>query len=154
MDAKLLRPGITGFAPSHGAPLGHVDLKTWKSDIYTVARTAGLRVLDVQPASVTPNFHSAALMSKDRALFVLCNASLPVVAVVAERPAPGRLLFVNDERIASSFKRQGTYLVADATDLARRLTGADVAALGPVEQDQIAYWKPETVGEVVFNWFD
>jgi hypothetical protein len=155
MNAKLLQPGITGFAPSHGAAFPNaVELKTWKGDIYDAARTMGLRVVDVQAASVTPNFHSAALVAKDRALFVLCNASFPVVAIVAERPKPGRLLFLNNEQIASAFKRKGTYLVADATELARRLTSADVNALDPVEQKQIAYWRPQTVGEVVFNWFD
>jgi hypothetical protein len=48
----------------------------------------------------------------------------------------------------------GGYTVTNVVELGRPLTEDDGAALGPGDLAQLRYWKPRTVGEVVFNWFD
>lgn len=44
--------------------------------------------------------------------------------------------------------------IASADDLAQQIDAADLAQLNRAERDQVKYWKPHTVGELAFNWWD
>jgi hypothetical protein len=46
------------------------------------------------------------------------------------------------------------YQVLPAAELRQPLTSADLSDLSAHEHEQIRYWKPQTVGELLFNYWD
>ncbi len=44
--------------------------------------------------------------------------------------------------------------IADANELNQELTESGMSVLDLMEREQIEYWKPKTIGEVAFNWWD
>ena len=86
---------------------------------------------------------------------MLRHVTVPFIAFA--RPRAGgdaTLTFVNHPGLAA--------VLADLTDaraltvdqLGTPLSQADLSALDRAEQDQIGYWAPATVGELLFNFWD
>lgn len=46
------------------------------------------------------------------------------------------------------------FQVLTSSDLELPLGAADTSALDDAEHREIAYWRPETVGELLFNYWD
>jgi len=46
------------------------------------------------------------------------------------------------------------YQVATAKELQRDFPRKDWALLDDIKIRAVKYWQPQTVGQVVFNWFD
>ena len=154
----MIRKGITGsFHSVDPRPLPHVAPKVFKSICYAIARAVGMSVVKFKPCGPTPNFHLAVLKGRNEkeTIAIVCNATFPIVAF-AEPPSEGQcsLTFRDDERLAAAFRLQGGFEVASASDLSAAVRERELSELGPVEREEVRYWRPQTVGEIVFNWFD
>ena len=65
-----------------------------------------------------------------------------------------RLRFVQVPRLIEVFRSFGDYNVLEAPELNRPLTGEDTSLLGSAESDQMRYWKPSRLGDLIFNFWD
>jgi hypothetical protein len=146
----LLHNGITGFDNA-----GEVPASQLKRAVYAAAQATGAKVGDTKLADgVTPNFHEVNVECGSQAFAVLCNRHLPVVAF-AERIDDMEIDRFADAPadFAAAFAECG-FVIGDAAELNRRVTSADLEMLSPAERRQAKYWKPERVGDIIFNWWD
>ena len=130
--------GATGFSSSSFS----VDVRTFNTLGYSVGP-----VVSFQPAGVTPNVHLLTL----RDVGVVCHQLLPLIAFVAVPLVDYSLTFVSRPDLAPFFPGFEA-LTADA--LATPASRADLSLLALPERRQIRYWRPATVGEILFNYWD
>jgi hypothetical protein len=138
--------GATGFWSASATPPAPVDVRTFKSLGHSVGR-----VVSFQPAGVTPNFHLLTLRLPAGDLGVICHELLPLIAFVTVPLVDCSPTFVSRPDLAPFFPGFEA-LTADA--LATPASRADLSLLAVAEHRQILYWRPATVGETLFNYWD
>ena len=120
-------------------------------------RSLSGRVSQIESPSDTigQNFVSVVLELPEGRVAVLLNAHYPVVGFAeALGESDQQLRFADIPRLVEVFRNLGVYQVLDASDLEGPATGVDTSHLGPAELEQIRYWKPTRVGDLVFNFWD
>ena len=147
-----LPAGATGFGP--GKLTGHVD-RAFATACHSAARRTGGTVIAAQPAAVTPDFDAVLLGYGDERVAALRHALLNVVAFIR---VPGEhveppLAFTDHPRLACTLGEAG-FQILPAADLRQPLTAADLSDLRAEEHQQVKYWNPVTVGELLFNYWD
>lgn len=146
----LLTPGISGF----GACLDpRWNASTFRAACHAAVRLAGRAALgECAAPHAGCNHYRAAIDHDGRALWLLLNAIVPLLGF-ARRGDDGRYRFVDAPALAAGFfgphRLVGAVQLearADPQELARRFSGH--------EREQARYWRPERVGDVVFNHWD
>ncbi|TDC45250.1 hypothetical protein E1212_29090 [Jiangella ureilytica] len=148
---KLPR-GATGFnAPPGEEP----DLGTFTTVCYHAARAIGATVTGVIKADVTPSFHTIDVAQAQHHIAVLRHTTVPLVAFARPRTSgDATITFIDRPDLAAAITNLTDAQILTAEQLGIPLPQADLSALGPHEHDQINYWKPNTVGELLFNFWD
>lgn len=151
---KPLPKGITGFeAPDEG-----VSVERFKAACHAAARRVAGRVNEVRPAydQVVRNFHEAFITLRDRpgVVRVLCNAHYPVVAfaTVSTHEGDARPEFMDCPELADVLR--GEFTIITRRDACAGIADALIAQLGNDELDQMRYWRPQRIGDVIFNYWD
>jgi hypothetical protein len=109
----------------------------------------------ITPPGVTPNFHLAALARPGDRLALLGHRHVPLLAV-AESSADnsGLVTFVDDPAVREALALPTPFRLLTLDELDTPVSLADLSGLASAELGQIASWKPETVGELLFNYWD
>lgn len=82
------------------------------------------------------------------------TACHPVVAFVTSLPQAGAPLpDFTPAPWAAAFE-MGGFRLLDVNELTMSLASADTSELAEEELEQVSYWRPSTVGELTFNWWD
>jgi hypothetical protein len=153
----ILPRGVTGFRGSRTAAIVGVDAKKFHSTCHAVARMLGGRASlhDAHLWPRTSSFDACLLRLPQYHLAVLINRHSPLLAF-AETPTPGSfsLQFIDAPEVADSFRRLCDYQILNACSLNEPVSEICVNELAECELMQIRYWKPERVGDVVFNFWD
>ncbi|MGW3606387.1 hypothetical protein [Micromonospora sp. NPDC005161] len=147
-----LPPGATGFNPSLGR---QADLGEFTPVCHHAARAIDATVTGVTPAGVTPNFHTVDIADAQHHIAVLRHTTLPFIAF-ARPHANGDVTttFVDHPDLAAAITNLTDVQVLTVDQLQAPLAQLDLSALGPDEHHQILYWKPTTLGELLFNFWD
>ncbi|MFF3660443.1 hypothetical protein [Streptomyces olivochromogenes] len=147
--------GATGFWGQGDDPVPQVDVVAFKTACHVAARSIGATVGEVTSAGVTPSFHTALITAPGIRSTVLCHEVLPVVAFATRSPQAGVPLadFTSPPAWADAFERGGFRLL-DVEELSMPLAVVDTSELAEAELEQVRYWRPSTVGELMFNWWD
>jgi hypothetical protein len=149
-----LPKGVTGF----DAPKDCVPVKRFTAACHAAARQVAGRVLQVRPAyeQVTPNFHEAlvTLRGRPEAIRVLCNAHYPIVtfAAPATHESDARLEFMDCPELADAFRAE--FAIMTSHEACSGVADELVAQLGEDELHEMRYWRPQRIGDVVFNYWD
>jgi hypothetical protein len=104
----------------------------------------------------TPNFYVGLLRYPERELAVVGHELLPLLAI-ARPPAEvdaGPLRFAEAPELAKALARNSPFRVLGIDELATSLGDVDLSLLADDERQQIRYWKPPTIGELLFNYWD
>ena len=146
----ILPRGITGFWSVNTAPLPLLDEKVFCQMCHTLSRKNGGAVTEVDTDTAARNFYSAKLSRYDQSIFVLQNVHYPYVAF-AQRDTSGGFIWISQPewlRLPEGSVRflSPSELTRDWHDLCGELS--------PEELEQIRYWNPQTVGEIIFNTWD
>jgi hypothetical protein len=154
-----LRKGITGFRHVNDPPLPSTDLLSFRSYCFAAARMLGGKVAHpgLEPVRVEANFTWLVLELPTGAVAVLLNRHSPVVGFArpwGEDGPHGLITFLNCERLAGVFEEMGGYEVVSQTELGRPVRPDDLRQLSPAEMEQVKYWKPRRLGDIVFNFWD
>jgi hypothetical protein len=151
-----LTRGITGFRRFDEPALPTCDLRAFRGFCHSVARTVGGRVLSVEaPVAGAANFARVVLELPDAPVAVVLNSHHPVVAFVAPPfDNETELRFVAAPALSDLFQRSGTYTVLTDSEARGPVTAEARRLLAPAELEQLRYWRPRCVGEVVFNHWD
>ncbi|KAB1100218.1 hypothetical protein F6X54_32120 [Micromonospora aurantiaca] len=147
-----LPPGATGFNPPPG---GQADPRVFAGICHHTARAIDATVASVTPAGVTPSFHTVTIASVQQHIAVLRHTTLPLIAF-ARPHANGdvTVTFVDHPDLAAAITHLTDAQVLTVNQLQTPLAQIDLSLLDPGEHHQIDYWKPITLGELLFNSWD
>ena len=131
--------------------------KRWRAAVHDYVRA--LRDASVDRTSFHApgpgwNYYSVRVEIGETAIRLLLNAATRLVAASRDDGVAriGPLEFV-DLEAPESFRSAG-FVVPTAEDLLKPLVSADLLHLSPAERRSIEYFRPDRVGDIVFNWFD
>ena len=149
-ERPLLPRGITGFWSADTEPPPLLDEKAFRRMCHTLARESGGTVAEVDTDTSARNFYSAELSRYGQSVFLLQNIHYPYAAFARKAPSGGFAWTSRPEwlRLPEGPVR---FLVPD--ELAQDWRGL-CGELSTEELEQIRYWKPLTVGEIIFNTWD
>ncbi len=150
-DKEFQLPAGVVF-PTRSDDLSDKTFSRFKLACFEAARRIDGRASRFSQALVSPSFHQAEIRFGDQECSVVCSVALGYLAM-AKLSTDARLAFVDQPDLAKSFKLQG-YKVLSPDVLALPLTAGNCANLDESEMREIEYWKCNSVGDVLFNWFD
>ena len=147
-----LPAGATGFNAVPGAGL---TLSAFATLCHHAARAVGGTVTGVVPAGVTPTFHTVEITRYGQRTTVLGHSTVSIGAF-AEPRAPGdaTVTFTDRPDLAAVIGATSHLVILTTQQLNAPLSTADLTALDAGEHKQIAYWRPDTIGELLFNFWD
>jgi len=149
-DEMILPRGITGFGNINTDPPLFLDEKAFCRMCHALAQENGGAVTEVDTDTAIRNFYSAKLSRYDQSVFLLQNIHYPYAAF-AQREASGR--FVLTQQPEWLQLPEGSVRFLSPSELIRDWHDL-CGELSPEELEQIHYWNPQTVGEIVFNTWD
>lgn len=146
----ILPRGITGFWRMNTAPPSILDEKEFCQMCHVLARKNGGTVTEVDTDTAARNFYSAKLSRYDRSVFILQNSHYPYAAFAQPDDSGGSILTSQPEWLQVP---EGPVWFLNLVELNQDWHGL-CADLSPEELEQIRYWNPQTVGEIIFNTWD
>ena len=146
----ILPRGITGFGNINTDPPLFLDEKAFCRMCHALAQENGGAVTEVDTDTAIRNFYSAKLSRYDQSVFLLQNIHYPYAAF-AQREASGR--FVLTQQPECLQLPEGSVRFLSPSELTRDWHDL-CGELSPEELEQIRYWNPQTVGEIIFNTWD
>ena len=146
----ILPRGITGFWSINSAPPPLLDEKAFRQMCYTLALKNGGTVSEVDTDTTAKNFYFAKLSRYNQSVFILQNIHYPYI-VFAQRDASGGFILTSQPEWLQL--PEGSVRFLSPSELTRDWHDL-CGELSPEELEQIRYWNPQTVGEIVFNTWD
>lgn len=149
-DEMILPRGVTGFWSVNAAPLPLLDEKAFCQMCYSIALENGGTVTEVDTDTAIRNFYSAKVSRYDQSVFLLQNIHYPYAAF-ARRDTSGDFIWISQPEWLQL--PEGSVRFLSPSELTRDWHDL-CGELSPEELEQIRYWNPQTVGEIVFNTWD
>jgi hypothetical protein len=140
-----------------------MDLRLFRRVCYQAAHRTGGEVVEFRLSDgVTPNFHQGIIACPDRTVAVACirTAALLAIAVprdIAFTPAreSGPLTFVDMPELAAALTTAGAGVEGFRVLAAAELDGPiDQAQWPDISSHDLRFWKPGSLGEALFNYWD
>lgn len=155
-----LQLGITGIQgrkdPGPEPPL--TNLAAFRSHCHHAARVTGAKVMSIRDpydGGNPSNYAIARFEFSDGVVAVFVNSVRPIIAF-AKDPAEGQIGFeyIDCPILAEAFLASGEYTIATSDELNTPLLREMWKNLAPAEQKRVQYFRPRTVGDVLFNYWD
>ena len=146
----ILSRGITGFWSVNEAPPLFLDEKAFCQMCHALAWKNGGIVTEFDTDTYPRNFYSAKLSVYDQSVFILQNIHYPYITF-AQRDAASRFVLISPPDWLQLW--DGPVWVLSPNELNQDWHGL-CGEMSPEELEQIRYWNPQTVGEIVFNTWD
>lgn len=146
----ILPRGITGFwsVDTEAPPV--LEENAFCRMCHMLARENGGTAMEVDTDRGAKNFYSARICRYDDAIYILQNAHY-LYAAFAQRDASGGFVVTDQPEWLRLPENSLRFLSAE--ELNRDWQGL-CGELSPEEREQIRYWKPQTVGDILFNTWD
>ena len=150
----IVRTGITSFYGRNKLP--EFPFAEFKSMAYACAIPCGYSVTHLLERGMTPNFHTAKLEGPDESFDLLGHSTFPIIAFAEPREEYScELKFRDVVPIANLLNQMfPDVTVATLDELSRPIAMTDLNQLDRAEIEQVKYWKPHTIGELAYNWWD
>lgn len=124
-----------------------MDTHTFKHLIYTLSWQLGAKVISIHPPEVTPNFIAAHLQLNTQDFYILCSESNDWA--FSQQLQPFKLQFIDIPLLANALHHLAHISVYSTHQLYAPFT-----AQSWMSKHDISYWKPQTLGDALFNWWD
>ena len=152
---RKLPTGITGFVSEIAQKKDAVSFEEFTADMSVLARGMEATIERCNPILTCENYFSCEMNWEHRKISILCNTVYPILACcegfVSEERS-NHFLFVEPfENTVSALHR---YQVYPVEFLNAAIEGVIIDQLSHMELSQINHWRPQTVHEVVFNFWD
>jgi hypothetical protein len=136
-----------------------VDVRDFRRLCHQAAVGTGGEVAGFRFAEgVTPNFHQGFIAYRERTVAVVCGRETAVLAVAEPRvngsdgvEDAGPLTFVDDPGLGAALAGLSGRRVLTAVELNGRFDETEWPGISAAD---IAYWRPATLGEALFNYWD
>ncbi len=126
-----------------------MELAAFKKTVHEAARQAGGPVADIIEPGVTPNFLAARFEIGPTPCYVLCSHADDWAFAEAIEPPLAPLRFIDYPAIAEAM--QSLFGLMPFT---RAEMQALFSARPGLSDSDLRYWKPRTLGDALFNWWD
>ena len=126
-----------------------MEFSAFKKIVYGVCYEIGADVKGFFKGGITPNFHVAHVVLNDKIRFLLCSESDNWAFSEVFDENKCELKFSDEERASKALSR----LYGICALSRKELLGPFTSQPYLLESDA-RYWKPETLGEGLFNWWD
>ncbi|HEX8864367.1 MAG TPA: hypothetical protein VF821_01805 [Lentzea sp.] len=129
-------------------------VKQFRSLCFEAARRTGGEVERWSAPEVVPNFHEVHITYRDnRGTIVVLWTAAGDVALTASTEPLQPIEFIDDAALTAVFEGLpgGGVRVWTRAELERPFKAAEWPGLDPRD---VRYWRPERVGDVLFNWWD
>ena len=145
-----LPPGITGFNV-----LTSVDVRAFRTRLYNAARDSGFNVDEPPPdeARIHHTLVRSLVSFRGEQWSLLLNIHQPFVAFAAPNTEVLNFNFEFRDCPPLAQKLSG-YTVLSTDFLNSPVTQEAIALLSESEKQEVKYWAPQTLGQVVFNFWD
>jgi hypothetical protein len=149
-----LPAGATGFGPPE--PGGQADARSFLTACYKAARRSGGKLTRINQAGVTPDFHTVVISYDSEEFAVLRHIQLPLLALARPQDSASARTpaFTDYPPLADALTEITGMQVLTAAELHTPLARTDLSQLSQAEHQQISYWKPATLGDLLFNFWD
>ena len=151
-----LPTGITGFwRPGRDPIPPSVPVHDFKAACYEFARTHHGTITDFSGTPRIPRTYYYAKLNWDRKdWFILCNTHYPYVALAPSLPDDGRVTFIDNEVFSGFFREHTAFDPLPGNVLNRTPKTEDLSDLSKAEHGEIKHWEPNTIGSIIFNFWD
>lgn len=140
------------------APPRLPDTRAERTALHAAARALGWRIGDPVDPAPHASFHVARIETGAAPLWLLLENNGHAAALSPVQPVFGAWTFTDAPALSEALAAAGSPLhLFSAADLDTDLTPADRAFLTSLNlgfEANLAYWRPRTVGSVIFNWWD
>jgi hypothetical protein len=147
----ILPKGVTGFYNRAGHKPPTTDGRQFKKIGYDLVTRNGGSVQNFHEPTTSTNFYHLEALIYNRLWHIVLNVHYPILAF-ASNVDYGKITFVDHPEWKNQLSQ--FYNVMDTSELDEPLHIESEKELNRSELEQIAYWKPKTKGEVIFNYWD
>ena len=134
----------------NAAPPPFLDEKVFCQMCYALVRKNGGTVAEVDTDTTARNFYFAKLSRYDQFVFILQDIHDPY-GDFAQRDTSGGFILISQPEWLQLPEDSVRFL--SPSELTQGWHGL-CGELSPEELEQIRYWSPQTVGEIIFNTWD
>ncbi|MEU9910564.1 hypothetical protein [Streptomyces sp. NPDC051001] len=151
--AFRLERGSTGFWAFGDPPVPDIDPRSCRTAWHAAARAARGWRTGFADRKYPQNFHYATIDDHVGTHFALFHAHHPLIAFVRGPRSWCTNEFVDPPAWAAVLGEHG-FTVLNASRLLAPIRKADISCLTAAEREQVGRWRPDTVGEALFNSWD
>ncbi|RCU42870.1 hypothetical protein DU002_19190 [Corallincola holothuriorum] len=126
-----------------------MDMQHFKKVIYDLAQRAGFTVVEFHGPLATPNFFAALMEQRGKEFAVLASINSDWAVVSEFEPSVCELDFIDSADVARELK----YCHGIDVISSKVLNGPFVTR-SYLSHNDVKYWKPQSLGEALFNWWD
>jgi hypothetical protein len=153
-----LPKGVTGFYGRGEAAPTTVDTKAFTAVCHGAMRSVGGQVLKVKVdifELFRNYFRVDVQLANGTVRQIVCNKYYPLLAIALEaQSGEAYPQFVDELNLATALSSLGEFEVLSAETLGAVPDIVNTALLGKAELEQVRYWNPESVGQILFNHWD
>lgn len=126
-----------------------MDIVQFKQIVFACANQIGGKVIQLHQPSATPNFFAAEISLKGSTVFLLCTHDDDWAFSKNFSPLRCTLQFTEEPAISSALAMLFEIEVLSLDTLQSKYTKSPNHC-----PSDLKYWKPQTMGEGLFNWWD
>lgn len=145
----VMKPGVTGFSEEE---LSKQEIKDFEAYLYHAIRCENGKLIKTELLINNRNFYTYQIGIRTKVFHILLHSNFPFVAFASVVDYSGIVFIDAPEQVKTILTEN--YIVLESKLLNQTFTSEDTRTLGRHEQEMIKYWKPETIGEVIFNYWD
>jgi len=147
--------GVSGFYDSDEPKPPEMDVSKYKELCDELAKKLDGEMLEFTDSLYPANFHKAYFKLPAKSVCLVMNKHYPLLAFATTVEAL-KIKFIDYPEATEAVPEEYTVLTAEALEakVPENLAELPGNQISKGEIRQINYWKPETVGQIVFNFWD
>lgn len=151
-----LRSGMTGFGINLDTSYEmYTDKHDLKKSLSGALAVSGFKVVDFMEARTYDTFHIMRFRRGDDFFCFLCHTVHPLLALVADFNMESyNFDFLSHQEIEKLISQYTRYRFLTSEYLNQSVERDMLEGLSPSELEKVKYWNPNTMGELIFNFWD
>lgn len=145
--------GVTGFYDSKINIPPQVDGEQFKQLCFDFTSRNSGKVMDFITPQYSSNFYYAHVEVVGNQFYILLNEHYPYLAFASVVECEN-IKFINSPVLYESFVSFYQVVGKDELNIHLNENALKQTELNSAEWEQVAYWKPETIGQIIFNYWD
>ncbi|HSJ36883.1 MAG TPA: hypothetical protein VK945_01570 [Planococcus sp. (in: firmicutes)] len=147
--------GISGFYNSDESKPPEMDVNKYKKLCIEFARKLGGELLEFTDSLYPANFHKARFTLPTKDICLVMNKHYPLLAF-ANTVEEMKIRFIDYPEESKAVPEEYSVLTAETLEARVPENFAELPGnkMNKGEIEKVNYWKPETIGQIVFNFWD